>query len=158
MGWEVSYFKGMWRTARLRRVFLSFQGKEVRKIIQRDRIIYLSEKVTIVLLFANKILWLNEPNSLRITLTFSEILNKPWTCCKRLIVFYARGPNSGPGTGPGLQPARNQPAQAREAPATHACTRFRQGAKPCSPGPWKNCLPWNQTLVSKKLGAAVPYS
>ena len=27
---------------------------------------------------------------------------------------------------------------------------------PMLPGPWKNCLPWNQSLVLKRLGTAAP--
>ena len=28
-------------------------------------------------------------------------------------------------------------------------------ASPCTPSPWKSCLPWNQSLVPKRLGAVV---
>ena len=49
------------------------------------------------------------------------------------------------------RPVRNQAAQ-QEVSLNVICLYYPQTSP--HPGRWKNCLPWNQSLVPKRLGTA----
>ena len=71
-------------------------------------------------------------------------------------------PNPRPWTGTGLRPVRNRAAQqevsggrVREASsAAPPIAGITTWTIPPTTSPWKNCLPWNQSLVPKRLGTA----